>query len=34
VIATGGGIVIKEANRTLLKKECFVVYLSRYFWLT
>ncbi|CAC9466860.1 Shikimate kinase I (EC [uncultured Gammaproteobacteria bacterium] len=28
VIATGGGIVIKEANRTLLKKECFVVYLS------
>lgn len=28
VIATGGGIVIKETNRDLLKKECFVVYLS------
>lgn len=28
VIATGGGIVIKETNRALLKKECFVVYLS------
>ncbi|CAC9457703.1 shikimate kinase [bacterium endosymbiont of Bathymodiolus sp. 5 South] len=28
VIATGGGIVIKEVNRALLKKECFVVYLS------
>ncbi len=28
VIATGGGIVIKEENRALLKKSCFVVYLS------
>ena len=28
VIATGGGIVIKEENRTLLKQNCFVVYLS------
>lgn len=27
VIATGGGIVIKEENRTLLKRDCFVVYL-------
>lgn len=31
VIATGGGIVIKEQNRELLKKECFVVYLSSSF---
>ncbi|CAC9612611.1 Shikimate kinase I (EC 2.7.1.71) [uncultured Gammaproteobacteria bacterium] len=28
VIATGGGIVIKEENRILLKQNCFVVYLS------
>ncbi|OIR25740.1 shikimate kinase [Bathymodiolus thermophilus thioautotrophic gill symbiont] len=28
VIATGGGIVIKEENRALLKQNCFVVYLS------
>ena len=28
VIATGGGIVIKEENRTLLKRDSFVVYLS------
>lgn len=28
VIATGGGIVIKEENRTLLKQDGFVVYLS------
>ena len=28
VIATGGGIVIKEENRVLLKRDSFVVYLS------
>ena len=28
VIATGGGIVIKEENRALLKRDSFVVYLS------
>lgn len=28
VIATGGGIVIKEENRKLLKQDGFVVYLS------
>jgi len=28
VIATGGGIVIKQENRELLKKNSFVVYLS------
>lgn len=28
VIATGGGIVIKEQNRALLKRDGFVVYLS------
>ena len=28
VIATGGGIVIKEENRVLLKRNSFVVYLS------
>ena len=28
VIATGGGIVIKEENRVLLKRHSFVVYLS------
>ena len=28
VIATGGGIVIKEENRALLKHDSFVVYLS------
>jgi len=28
VIATGGGIVIKQENRDLLKRDSFVVYLS------
>ncbi|KAA0446152.1 MAG: shikimate kinase [Candidatus Thioglobus sp.] len=28
VIATGGGVVIKEENRALLKSDVFVVYLS------
>lgn len=28
VVATGGGIVLKEENRTILKKEGFVIYLS------
>ncbi len=28
VIATGGGIVIKQENRELLKRDSFVVYLS------
>ena len=28
VIATGGGIIIKEENRALLKRDSFVVYLS------
>ena len=27
VLATGGGIILRAANRTLLKERCFVVYL-------